>query len=367
MVGPSRFYADKTIGKPSLFECFMETAPNRILIIDDSVDGKSALERHLLSENIVIEVAHDAIDGLITAERNPPDLLLVDIANSTVDMYGIVFSFRKSVYLSELPIVMVTGLSDVDMRIKAFQAGADDVIQKPYHEAELKAIVRNVMKLNRFRKLADQRHQLERMLTHLENSYDATIEGWMKALDLRDQETEGHSLRVAELTVLLARQMGVHGDHLLNIRRGALLHDIGKLAIPDSVLKKPGALTPEERLLINKHPMFAHEMLYGIEYLRPSLDIPVYHHEKWDGSGYPFRLKGDQIPFSARLFAIIDVYDALSFDRPYRKAVPQDEVIEYLKSQREIHFDPNVCDEFLDLLQRIGDPAIRAKLWDRAA
>lgn len=345
----------------------MESFQNRILIIDDSIDGKSQIERHLSGENVLVEVAHDAFEGLSAAEQFPPDLLLVDIANSTLDMYAIVYTVRKSVKLQELPIVMITGLADVDMRIRAFQAGADDVIQKPYHQAELKAIVRNVMKLNRFRKLADQRHQLERMLTHLENSYDATIEGWMKALDLRDQETEGHSLRVAEFTVLLAREMGVHGDHLLNIRRGALLHDIGKLAIPDSILKKPGALTPEERQLINKHPMFAHEMLYAIEYLRPCLDIPVYHHEKWDGTGYPFRLKEDHIPFSARLFSVIDVWDALSFNRPYRKAIEQGEVREYIASQSGIHFDPMVCESFLQLLTKIGDPTSHATRWSKVA
>lgn len=354
------------MGVAILFTGIDSTPPNRILIIDDSIDGKSSLERHLAGENVIVDIAHDAIEGIVRAEKTMPDLLLVDIANSSVDMYGIVYSIRKNVYITELPIVMVTGLAEVEMRIKAFEAGADDVIQKPYHQAELKAIVRNVMKLNRFRKLAEQRNQIQRVLQHVESAYDATIEGWMKALDLRDQETEGHSVRVADLTVMLARVMGVHEDHLANIRRGALLHDIGKLAIPDSILKKPGALTPEERLMVNKHPMFAHEMLYGIEYLRPCLEIPVYHHEKWDGTGYPFHLKGEQIPFSARLFSVIDVWDALSFDRPYRKALAQGEVRDYIRSECGKHFDPAVCDAFLSLLERVGNPTVFELNWGEA-
>lgn len=345
----------------------MEHHVNRILIIDDSTAENCQIERHLVGEPITIERAPDAMSGLMAAEANPPDLLMVDIANTAINMFGICHSIRRNPYLTELPIVMVTGLADVDMRIKAFEAGADDVIQKPYHEAELRAIVRNVIKLNRFRKLAEQRHQLQRMLTYVESAYDVTIEGWMKALDLRDQETEGHSLRVAELTVMLAKSMGVDDDHLPTIRRGALLHDIGKLAISDTILKKPGPLTPEERTLINKHPMFAHEMLYAIEYLRPCLDIPVYHHEKWDGTGYPFKLKGDQIPFTARLFSVVDVWDALSFDRPYRKAMPQSDVVKYIEDESGKHFDPHVAQAFLRLLSMIGEPTTLAERFSRAA
>lgn len=340
---------------------------SRILIIDDSLEGKSQIEKHFQEEPIVIDMAADAIEGFVKAENDPPDLILVDLTDSWTSVFGLAARVRKSPVLTEIPLVMVTGFSDVDMRVKCFEAGADDVIQKPYNSAELQAIVRNVLKLNRFRKLAEQREQLHRMLLHVQNAYDATIEGWMKALDLRDQETEGHSVRVADLSVKLAKHMGIHPDHIPNIRRGALLHDIGKLAIPDSILKKAGPLTLEERRLINRHPMFAHEMLYQIEYLRDCLEIPIYHHEKWDGTGYPYGLKEDQIPFAARLFAIIDVWDALSFDRPYRKALPQEEVREYLAEQSGVHFDPAVTTAFLELLEKLGDVTAHAQLWERKA
>lgn len=180
----------------------------------------------------------------------------------------------------------------------------------------------------------------------LEKAYQATLEGWVRALDMRDKETEGHTQRVTILTERLARSMGVDGDDLLHIRRGALLHDIGKMAIPDGILLKPGKLTDDERLLIQQHPVYAYEMLNPIDFLLPAIDIPYCHHEKWDGTGYPRGLKGDDIPFAARIFPVIDVWDALISDRPYRKAIPHNEVRERIKADSGKHFDPQVVDAF---------------------
>lgn len=154
--------------------------------------------------------------------------------------------------------------------------------------------------------------------TELERAYDATLEGWSKALSLRDQETELHTARVVEVTIELAGLLGMDGDQLVNVRRGALLHDIGKMGIPDSILLKPGPLTDYEWEIMRLHPSYAHQMLSSIEYLRPALEIPFCHHEKWDGTGYPRGLKGKEIPLAARIFAVVDVWDALSFNRPYR-------------------------------------------------
>ena len=183
----------------------------------------------------------------------------------------------------------------------------------------------------------------------LERAYQATLEGWVRALDLRDKETEGHTQRVTILTHRLARSMGVSDADLIHITRGALLHDIGKMAIPDGILLKPGQLTEEERRLIQKHPIYAYEMLSPIDFLVPAIDIPYCHHEKWDGTGYPRGLKGDEIPFAARIFPIIDVWDALTSDRPYRKAIPHDEVRQHIKADSGKHFDPLVVEAFLDL------------------
>lgn len=183
------------------------------------------------------------------------------------------------------------------------------------------------------------------------HSYDETLEGWAKALELRDKETEGHSERVAQLTIRLAEAMGVRGEALVNIRRGALLHDIGKMGVPDAILHKQGPLNPAERKVIARHPQDAYNMLKQIHYLKVAMEIPYCHHEKWDGTGYPRGLQGTEIPLSARMFSVVDVYDALSNDRPYRKALPHDQVIEYIKAQSGAYFDPHVVKIFLKLIQ----------------
>ena len=183
-------------------------------------------------------------------------------------------------------------------------------------------------------------------------AYDSTLVGWSNALELRDQETQGHTQRVTELSIDLARWMGIQESDLDNIRRGALLHDIGKMGIPDSILLKPGKLTPAEWVIMRKHPQYAYEMIYPIEYLRPVLDIPYCHHERWDGTGYPRGLKGEEIPMAARVFAVIDVWDAMRSHRPYRPALSVDEVCEYISTASGTHFDPAVVDAFFELLGR---------------
>jgi putative nucleotidyltransferase with HDIG domain len=182
------------------------------------------------------------------------------------------------------------------------------------------------------------------------DTYNDTIEGWSRALDLRDHETEGHSQRVTALTVELARQMGMTDDEVEHVRRGALLHDIGKIAIPDGVLLKPGPLSAKERKLINRHPDYAKNLLEQVEFLEPALAIPYSHHEHWDGNGYPQGLKGEEIPLAARVFAVVDVWDALTSDRPYRKAMSPEEAIAIIWNSKGTHFDPEVVVEFLQLI-----------------
>ncbi len=181
----------------------------------------------------------------------------------------------------------------------------------------------------------------------LEEAYQATLEGWVRALDMRDKETEGHTQRVTILTERLARILGVNDDQLIHIIRGALLHDIGKMAIPDGILLKPGKLTADERTLIQKHPVYAYEMLNPIDFLHPAIDIPYCHHEKWDGTGYPRGLKGEGIPFAARIFPVVDVWDALTSDRPYRMGLPRDEVLDRIRADSGKHFDPQIVEAFL--------------------
>jgi len=186
----------------------------------------------------------------------------------------------------------------------------------------------------------------------LQEAYEATLEGWSRALEMRERETAGHSKRVAELTVSLAQSLGVPQSEYIHIHRGALLHDIGKMSIPDRILLKPEPLTEEEWVIMRQHPVYAYQMLAPIAYLTKALDIPYGHHEHWDGSGYPAGLKGEAIPLAARIFAVVDEWDALTSDRPYRRAWLPEAARDYLAKQRGIRFDPQVVDAFLHIAQR---------------
>ena len=212
------------------------------------------------------------------------------------------------------------------------------------HRQEFQASSRNITERKQAQEALQQAH------TNLQEAYDRTIEGWVLALDLRDRETEGHTKRVTEMTVRLARALACTDEEIVHIRRGALLHDIGKIGIPDEILQKPGPLTDEEWVRMRKHPQYAYQMLAPISYLKQALIIPYYHHERWDGSGYPHKLKGEEIPLFARLFAIVDVWDALSSDRPYRKGMPPHEVIDYLRKESGRLFEPAIVDQFLPLI-----------------
>lgn len=200
--------------------------------------------------------------------------------------------------------------------------------------------------------------ELQHSNAELALAYDSTIEGWARALDLRDKETEGHSRRVTELTMQVARALGVSEAELVHVRRGALLHDIGKVGIPDAILLKPGPLSEEEWATMRRHPVYAYELLAPIAYLRPALDIPYCHHEKWDGTGYPRGLKGEQIPLAARIFAVVDVWDALTSDRPYRPAWPQEQAREQIRALSGTHFDPQVVEAFLEIDDAAEPPGV---------
>jgi putative nucleotidyltransferase with HDIG domain len=192
--------------------------------------------------------------------------------------------------------------------------------------------------------------QVHRANLDLFEAYDATLEGWSHALEMRERETAGHSQRVAEMTLLLARTLGLSGETLMHIRRGALLHDIGKMGIPDSILLKPSPLSPDEWVVMRQHPSYAYQLLSSIPYLIPALDIPYSHHERWDGNGYPRGLRGEEIPLAARIFAVVDVWDALISNRPYRPAWAADPARRYLEEQAGAQFDPHIVESFLRMV-----------------
>ena len=203
-------------------------------------------------------------------------------------------------------------------------------------------------------------HNLQRSLVELNVAYDATVEAFARALEIREGEPLGHTRQVTLITLNLAKVMGVSLPEQPHIRRGALLHDIGKMGIPETILKKGGEFTPEEWLIIRTHPQLAYDLLFPIVFLHPAIDIPYYHHERWDGSGYPQGLKGEKIPLSARIFAVVDVWDALTSDRPQRKAWPEAQAMNYLIDQAGRQFDPAVVNTFLkgEIRKKVTRPLV---------
>jgi putative nucleotidyltransferase with HDIG domain len=198
----------------------------------------------------------------------------------------------------------------------------------------------------------DLEQRVQARTEELEEAYDTTLEGWANALELRDKETEGHSRRVTELTLKLAQAIGIPPADMEHIHRGAILHDIGKMAIPDEILRKTGPLTQPERDIVLQHPLIAYRLLSRIPYLQKALDIPYCHHEKWDGTGYPRGLKGEEIPLAARIFSVADVWDAVQSDRPYNTAWPREKTIQYMREQTGNYFDPKIMERFLEMVER---------------
>jgi putative two-component system response regulator len=323
----------------------------KILIVDDDSVSRMTIEGLLSSEPYDLYFASNGSDGLATATTLHPDLVLLDVMMPHMDGFEVCRRIRAIPTTAEVPILLITSLDDQSSRIAGLQAGADDFITKPYNSVELFARLQTILRLNRYRRIAEQQHDLETMHSELLIAYDKTIEGWSHALDLRDKEVEGHTSRVMDIALKFAHMIGFTEEELAHVRRGALLHDVGKLGIPDSILHKPGTLTEKEWQVMRQHPVYAYQWLSSIKFLLPALDIPYCHHEKWDGSGYPRGLKGKQIPTTARLFALVDVWDALCSDRPYRKAMSKADALEYIRNQAGSHFDPELTEIFVKLVE----------------
>jgi putative nucleotidyltransferase with HDIG domain len=285
-------------------------------------------------------------------------LVLSDLMMPELDGVGLLENVR--VQYKELPVVMVTAVHDISVALAAIRNGAYDYLLKPFEREQLLAVVRRALEANRLRvenllyqsnleALVDQRtRELRETIAELERSYDVTLEALGDALDLKD-ETEGHSKRVTAFTIQIARAMEVDQPSLRMLARGAFLHDIGKMAIPDAVLRKPSSLTAEERLLMQQHSYLGYKMLRKIPFLAEAADIVYAHQERWDGTGYPRGLKGEDIPLGARIFAVADTLDAITSDRPYRSA----RSVEVARKEIEVwsgrQFDPNVVRVFLGI------------------
>jgi putative two-component system response regulator len=322
-----------------------------VLIVDDEYVGRETLQSVLEGEGYRLEMAENGWQAIEKAKALLPDVILLDVMMPGMTGFEVCQRIRNDPQVAEIPIIILTALDDRESLLNSLKAGADDFISKPFDRYELRARLIGITRLNRYHKLVQERTKLQEAHSQLLGAYEATIEGWSRAMDLRDRETEGHSQRVAEFTMRMAIASGMSPEELVHMHRGALLHDMGKLGVPDSILHKPFTFTDEEWAIMRRHPQLAYDMLYPVEYLRPALDIPYCHHEKWDGSGYPRGLKGDEIPLAARLFAVIDVWDALTSDRPYRRAWTNENALAYIKEQSGKHFDPEIVNLFFRVIQ----------------
>ncbi len=343
----------------------MKMHTSTILIVDDEQYGREVLAALLKPQGYNLLFASSGAQAIAMALAHLPDLMLLDIMMPGMNGYTVCERLRQHPTTLAMPILMITALDDRDSRLRGLAVGADDFLVKPFDREELRARVRTITRLNRYRLLLDERQhaaeQARAMAQEITRAYNATIAGWAHALDLRDNETEGHSQRVTDMTVRLADELGIPTEQLNHIQRGALLHDIGKLGIPDAILLKPGPLDDDEWDIMRRHPVYAYEWLADIDFLRPALNIPYYHHERWDGSGYPQGLARTDIPLEARIFAVVDVWDALRSHRPYRMAWNERKVREYLLQQAGISFDPAIVRVFLHLLET-SDPVFNAAL-----
>lgn len=330
-----------------------------ILVVDDEESIREVVSTLLGAQGYRCTLAHNGIQGFELLQRNNFDLILSDIVMPEMD--GLKLLEKVKVHNKDVPIVMVTALHDISTAITAIRAGAYDFLLKPFEKDQLYHTVRRALEHRRLieenrryqreleKRVEERTAQLTNALADLEQSYDYTLEALGGALDLKDAETEGHCQRVTAYTIFIGKAMSIDRDQLRHIARGAFLHDIGKMGIPDAILRKPGPLTEEEKIIMRKHCDIGYNMLKRIPFLRQAAEIVLSHQECYDGSGYPRGLKGDEIPLGARLFAVADTLDAMISDRPYRKALPISDAKAEIKRCSGSQFDPKVVEVFLSL------------------
>ncbi|SPE30034.1 Response regulator [Candidatus Sulfotelmatomonas gaucii] len=331
----------------------------RILVVDDEKPVRTMLATALERQGYTVEQASGGREALEALELNNFNLVLTDIVMN--DVNGIALLERIHALQPNLPVVMVTAVHDISIAIDSMRRGAYDYLLKPFERDQLLSTVERALSHRQALEETQNYHQsLEQMvrartemLRHamedLEHSYDVTLEALGDALDLKDSETEGHSKRVTAYAIALARAMGIPPEEIKIIARGAFLHDIGKMAIPDDILRKPGKLTPEEQDLMREHCTRGYHMLRKIPFLAGAAEIVLCHQEYYDGNGYPNGLRGREIPVGARIFAVADTLDAITSDRPYRKARGFDTAREEILRCSGTQFDPAVVEVFLKI------------------
>lgn len=305
----------------------------RILIVDDDQKIRSILERILLRDGHTIDTAENGHAALAAVERQAPDVILTDVTMPGMDGFELCQRLKMNVATRLIPVVMVTGLADRDNRIKGVEIGADEFLTKPVDPQELRARVRSLMRLKRYTDDLD--------------SAASIIMAMAVMVEARDGHTEGHCYRMANYATSFGRQLGLSQDELQTLHRGGFLHDIGMLAIPDAVLRRPGRLEPEEFELVKSHTVIGDQLCGNLRSLQAVRPIVRHHHERFDGSGYPDGLRGAGIPLHAQIISIVDVYDAVTTQRPYQRAQSIEQAVDLLRQQAECGWrNPELVEEF---------------------
>ncbi|MBV9572711.1 MAG: response regulator [Acidobacteriales bacterium] len=339
---------------------------DRILIVDDEESIREIVSSMLTAASYQCRQAGSGVQALALLESGEKfELMLSDLMMPELDGIGLLERTKEK--FPEMPVVMVTAVHDISVALKAIRNGAYDYLLKPFERDQLLATVRRALENRRLKMenrayqlnletlVAQRTEQLRKAVSSLEKSYDITLEALGGALDLKDAETEGHSKRVTAFTIEIARAMKLPKDDVLVIARGAFLHDIGKMAIPDAILRKPGPLNPAEVAIMREHCDHGYHMLKKIPFLKEAAEIVLSHQEHYDGSGYPRGLKGDQIPLGARIFSIADTLDAIISDRPYRPAQSLTAALAEIEKWSGRQFDPEVVKVFLTIPETIWD------------
>src|SRR6267378_578320 len=335
-------------------------AADRILVVDDEESIREIVSSMLTTAGYKCHQAASGNEALALLDSGEQfELMLSDLMMANLDGIGLLERTKER--FPEMPVVMVTAVHDISVALAAIRNGAYDYLLKPFEREQLLATVRRALENRRLKLenrayqtnleslVAQRTQQLRNALTDLERSYDITLEALGDALDLKDAETEGHSRRVTAFTIAIARQMGVPKEHMDVIARGAFLHDIGKMAIPDDILLKNGPLTPDQVTVMREHCYLGYKMLKKIPFLQEASEIVYAHQERYDGTGYPRGLKDEQIPLGARIFSIGDTLDAITSDRPYRAAKPLAAAKEEIRVWSGRQFDPEIVEVFLSM------------------
>ncbi len=339
-------------------------ASDRILIVDDEEAIREIVASMLTMAGYECRQASSGIEALATLQSGEEfELMLSDLMMAELDGIGLLERTKER--YPDMPVVMVTAVHDISVALAAIRNGAYDYLLKPFEREQLLATVRRALENRRLKLenrayqtnleslVAARTEQLRQAMTDLERSYDITLEALGDALDLKDAETEGHSKRVTAFTIAIARALGLSSDRIRIIARGAFLHDIGKMAIPDSILRKPGPLSEEEISIMKEHCWHGYQILRKIPFLTEAAEIVYAHQERWDGSGYPRGLKGEEIPLGARIFNIADTLDAITSDRPYRPSQPFQAAKEEIMRWAARQFDPDIVNAFLAMPESI--------------